>query len=73
MSNQYKVPKKQWAKWSEQARHVFNELYRTMIHNQGTFMHPKDSHRPAAHWKTVCWNASWMAADAVRVYPQSLT
>lgn len=63
MKNLYKVQKKQWNKWDEKARGVFNSLYEVMTKNQGTFIHPKDMQRPSDHWKTVCWNASWMAAD----------
>ena len=63
--NQHKVPVKKWRKWSDQARAVFNELYGTMRANQKLFLHPKAEAVSAQLWKTVCWNAAWIAADAV--------
>ena len=64
-SNAYKVPVKKWRKWSTQARFVFNELYGTMKTNQSLFLHPKAEAVSGQLWKTVCWNAAWIAADAV--------
>ena len=65
MTNRYRVPKKQWKKWSEQARRVFNEVYYTMRNNKQTlFLHPKATPVPKAQWNTTAWNAAWIAADA---------
>ena len=68
-ANRYKVPQKQWRKWSDKAREVFNETYRTMVRNQWAFLHPKAEAAPRAHWRTVAWNAAWIAADAVNETP----
>lgn len=63
--NTFKVPLKQWRKWTPAARKVFNEVYDTMVNNQGLFQHPKTAAVPQAQWTTTAWNAAWIAADAV--------
>lgn len=63
--NTFKVPLKQWRKWTPAARKVFNETYETMTDNQGLFQHPKTAAVPQAQWMTTAWNAAWIAADAV--------
>lgn len=60
--NLYRVPKKQWAKWSDAGRAVFNNVMRTM-RDQSLFLHPKTKPVPAAQWRTTAWNAAWIAAD----------
>lgn len=70
-SNRYKVPKRQWRKWSALARHVFNELYGSMSQNAWAFQAPSVEANPPNKraWKTTCWNAAWVAADAADVVP----
>jgi hypothetical protein len=63
--NQFRVPQKQWRKWSVKARQVFNAVYDFMMENQWTMLHPKQEAPKPYHWKTTCWNAAWVAADAV--------
>lgn len=63
--NSYRVPVKQWSKWSEHAKGVFNRLYSAMTANQDFFKHPKQRLLSDEVWKTPCWNAAWTAADAV--------
>ncbi len=65
MGNLCKVPKKQWGKWSEKARGVFNSVYDSMTSNPWAYWHPKCLEISLSHWKTVAWNAAWTAADAV--------
>lgn len=62
--NTHRVQKKQWAKWSERARGVFNAVYATMA-DQLLFLHPEGTQNRGEHWKTTRWNAAWVAADAV--------
>ena len=64
-SNSARVPKRQWAKWSENAKFVFNELYYTMAYNKTNFMHPGQDAPRDEYWETTCWNAAWEAAEAV--------
>lgn len=64
--NAHHVPVKQWRKWPSLARVIFNELYSTMNDNQKLFLHPEVTAMSAKKWKTVAWNASWIAADAVK-------
>ena len=65
MRNLYKVPRRQWVKWSDHAQQVFNMLYPNMRNNQWAFLHPGAVPMEGEHWKTVSWNAAWTAADAV--------
>lgn len=62
--NTYKVPKKQWNKWSDDARYVFNEMMFTMD-IQDLFRHPLAYVQTEDHWMTTRWNAAWTAANLV--------
>lgn len=64
MKNFYKVPKKQWKKWPELCRRVFNKVYADMASCHGIAMHPKTPPMPMKEWNTVAWNVAWIAADA---------
>lgn len=63
VSNKYKVQVRQWRKWSNHAKGVFNAVYHSM-RNQDLFLHPKAAPMKAAHWSTTRWNAAWQAACA---------
>ncbi len=66
VANKFKVPKKQWDKWSNQARSVFNKLYDAMRPTmQWVFSHPEMLPLPKEHWGTLRWNAAWEAACIV--------
>ena len=65
MSNLFKVPKKQWMRWSPKAKEVFNRLYPFALSNQRLMIHPKQVVNKPVYWKTCAWNAAWIAADAV--------
>ncbi len=64
MKNTHKVPKKQWKKWPDIGKMVFNEVYETMSHNAELFTHPKTGKLVKEQWDTVAWNSAWIAADA---------
>ncbi len=64
VKNVNRVPKKQWSKWSKEAKAIFNRCYDFFMSNQGTVNHPKAPKLPFNQWKTVAWNAAWIAADA---------
>ena len=68
-ANTHRVPPKQWKKWSEHARRVFNALHGLLRKNQKIFMHPDAAVIPDKHWATIAWNASWEAADAADAKP----
>lgn len=64
--NRFKVPKRQWNKWSSTARRVFNALYHSMRPSmQVFFLHPKATPASRQHWETTRWNAAWEAACTV--------
>lgn len=65
MKNQYRVPKKQWMKWSNNAKEVFNRVYDFAYRNQDLMTHPKQPKVRTDHWQTCAWNSAWIAADAV--------
>lgn len=62
--NTHRVPPKQWRKWSQRSKIVFNDLYALLRRNQAIFTHPKADVIPDKHWSTIAWNAAWEAADA---------
>ena len=62
MTNRYKVQKKQWTKWSVYARAIFNSSYKFFLSNQDLMRHPEAPRLPAKLWKTIAWNAAWIAA-----------
>jgi hypothetical protein len=66
MKNNNRVPQKQWRKWSNQARAVFNRTYEFFMAtgNQAVLSHPKMHKIEPVYWKTISWNAAWIAADA---------
>lgn len=64
--NTHKVPKKQWRRWSEDARRVFNSVYSAMVENKQFFAHPDAPVVADQHWDTTAWNAAWHAAESVR-------
>lgn len=62
--NIYKVPVRQWRKWSELARLIFNEMFFTLKENQSVLTHPKTQPISKREWRTQAWNSAWLAADA---------
>lgn len=69
-ANKYKVPAKQWRKWHEEGRHVFNELYSSM-RSQGIINSRGKLTRE--HWGVVRWNTAWTAADIVTAREKEMT
>ncbi len=66
VKNKHKVPKKQWNKWSNHARRVFNDMmYSLRPSMQFAFLHPDAIAAPTGHWATTRWNVAWTAAEAV--------
>lgn len=69
MKNKHKVPVKQWRRWSIVAQGVFNEVFSEMLRDQCQLLHPQAAVAKREHWRTTCWNAAWIAADAVMKSP----
>jgi hypothetical protein len=61
--NTYKVPLRQWRKWSSTERFVFNAVFSAAIKNQVVLSHPQMESVSARMWRTLCWNFAWIAAD----------
>lgn len=67
-TNTYKVPIRQWRKWSELARRVFNLHFYELKENQAILCATtknKDYLISKREWHTQSWNAAWLAADSV--------
>lgn len=66
-ANVYKVPEKQWRKWSVAGRETFNWIFGLMFKSPRLFRHPSETSklRTKEQVKTPAWNAAWLAADAV--------
>lgn len=61
--NEHKVARRTWAKWTEQQRRRFNQLFELMRDHQRFFVHTDAPLIPEKHWRVTCWNAAFMAAD----------
>jgi hypothetical protein len=57
----------QWKKWPEVSRSTFNELYAFMVGNQAHCKHHEGPYLHEKHWRTLCFNAAFMAADHLRL------
>lgn len=66
--NIFKMPKKQWKKWNELERKIFNDLNEFMLNNQAIFSHPDAAIVEDECWGTTAWNAAWTAAEIAREY-----
>lgn len=64
IKNKYRVPAKQWKRWSVEARSIFNKCYDFVMDNQELLSHPGSPKLKPYHWKTLSWNMAWVAADA---------
>lgn len=62
--NLFKVPKKQWAKWTVRGRETFNYIYDILMHNFKVVCPPKFGELHGKTRKVVAWNTAWLAADA---------
>jgi len=62
--NLYRVSKKQWQKWTAQARHVFNAVYAFMLDNPQIVGFPEKPMISPRQRKIIAWNSAWIAADA---------
>lgn len=64
--NRFRVPAKQWGRWSRAARSTFNDTYATLGSQAVINSAPRAPQLPKTEWQVVRWNAAWVAADAVR-------
>jgi Fe-S cluster biosynthesis and repair protein YggX len=67
--NENRVPRKQWAEWNERQRALFNHTYTDIMHiGRAQFLHPMTVARKlsAYEFKTIAWNAAWVAADQLK-------
>lgn len=60
--NVYRVPKKQWKRWSKEAQKAFNRVFRLM-RDPDLYKHPAAPKPKREHWQTTRWNAAWTAAE----------
>lgn len=66
VTNKYRVPKKQWDSWSNEAKRVFNTMYYNLRPSmQFAFIHPNWIACRKEYWETTRWNVAWEAAQAV--------
>lgn len=61
-ANLFKVPKKEWAKWTLVGKHTFNKVY-SMMSQQDLIKHTEATPVPDTHWKVIAWNAAFLAAS----------
>lgn len=66
MMNEHKVPQKQWRKWGDLARAVFNGTFADILRiGQTCFLHPDTIRRGLSpeEFSAIAWNAAWIAAE----------
>jgi hypothetical protein len=63
-SNRYGVPQKQWRKWTDGGRALFNELYSSM-RDQRIYLMLDAGPISFKDWKVTRWTAAFIAACAV--------
>lgn len=69
VKNKHKVPLKQWNKWSNLARRVFNDMmYSLRPSMQFAYLHPDAKAAALEHWQTTRWNVAWSAAEAIKSF-----
>lgn len=65
-ANAYKVPKRQWRKWADAERAVFNEVLRAIRDGWDVLFPDSMQNVRAPARRIAAWNAAWIAADALR-------
>lgn len=66
VANKYKVPERQWNKWTREAQKVFNLMMQSLRPAmQWAFLHPNAKLMTREHWQTIRWNVAWVAAAAI--------
>ena len=64
--NAHSVPAKQWVKWSDFQRSMFNGLYDFLLGNQRIInASPSFEQLPFEQWRVIAWNAAWSATSYV--------
>ena len=66
--NIHGVSKREWAKWTEQGRSLFNLLYGDMVKSPGIFYsaNMRDNPPTKKDWKILAWNAAWYVAKSLK-------
>ena len=59
IKNRYCVPQKQWRKWDDRSRAMFNEV-------NGRALIGLEVGKTNVAPDTVAWNAAWIAADKLK-------
>lgn len=63
--NPHKVPVKQWRKWSDETRSMFNELFPSYAEGFMNALLPPSMYQSVSpkQARVLAWNAAWIAAD----------
>ncbi len=62
-ANRYKVPQRQWRKWADIARGVFNRHF-SEVNGGQHILAPGAEKLSKRGWRVLAWNSAWLAADA---------
>ena len=69
--NAHKVPRKQWSKWSEAQRHLFNEMYEGLAGMRSIPLAPGLDKLTVRGCNVLRWNVAWIAADKLgQIHPR---
>jgi hypothetical protein len=65
-ANVYRVPKRQWRKWAEVERAVFNGVLGSVRDGWDVLFPASMQSVPRQARRVAAWNTAWIAADALR-------
>lgn len=65
-ANVYRVPKRQWRKWANAERAVFNETLCAIREGWNVIFPDSMGGIKAPARRVAAWNVAWIAADALR-------
>jgi hypothetical protein len=67
--NVHRVPQKQWRKWDDPGKQLFNDVYANVLltARSKVLMHPRSNRKKFTdeEFDTLAWNTAWIAADCV--------
>lgn len=67
IDNTYRVPKRQWNKWNDSSKYIFNELFEHIKDNQELYLHVQNKIIiDKSYWEFTAWNAAFMAAHIAK-------
>jgi hypothetical protein len=69
VANSNRVSQKQWRKWDDQAKQLFNDVYNDVLRclKEKVFLHPVSNRKRFTdeEFVVLAWNCAWTAANCL--------